>query len=186
MIDTSLNKKYTAKEGGNLDFSPIPDGIYRARVKEITPWEAKTQTIKVIQRDENGKALVNEKGDKVTESVPNCTFYNCNVKMEIVGGMYDGRVVFHNLTTHPNMPFSIPNFLYGIGLQEVAASEIQEKCKGLLCDIDVYTDSYDKKVQNKDTGLEEVQKKYINRVKSFKKVPTENPNADIDTEDMGF
>ena len=186
MVDTSLNKKYTAKEGGSLDFSPIPDGIYKARVKEVTPWEAKTQNIKVIQRDENGKALLDDKGDKVTEVVPNCTFYNCNVKMEIIGGAYDGRMVFHNLSTHPNMPFNIPNFLYGIGLQEIAASEIQEKTKGLICDIDVYTDSYDKTIQNKDTGLDETQKKYINRIKSFKKVENQNPNAEIETEDMGF
>ena len=61
MVDTSLNKRYTAKEGGALDFSPIPDGIYKARVKEVTPWTAKTQNIKVIQKDENGKALVDEK-----------------------------------------------------------------------------------------------------------------------------
>lgn len=186
MVDTSLNKRYTAKEGGNLDFSPIPDGTYRARVKEVTPWTAKTQNIKVIQRDENGKALLDDKGEQIRELVPNCTFYNCSVKMEIIGGAYDGRLVFHNLSTHPNMPFNIPNFLYGIGLQEIAASEIQEKCKGLVCDIDVYTESYEKTVQNKDTGLDEIVSKPINKVKTFKKVIDENPNTDIETEDMGF
>lgn len=185
MVDTSLNKKYVAKEGGNLDFSPIPDGIYRARVKEVTPWTAKTQSIKVIQRDENGKALQDEKGEQLRELVPNCTFYNCNVKMEIIGGAYDGRLVFHNLSTHPNMPFNIPNFLYGIGLQEISASEIQEKCKGLICDIDVFTDTYEKTVQDKETGLDKVETKYINKVKSFKQIPAENPNNE-ETEDMGF
>lgn len=186
MVDTSLNKKYTAKEGGNLDFSPIPDGVYRARVKEVTPWTAKTQTIKVYQKDENGKVLTDEKGNRVTETVPNCTFYNCTVKMEIIGGAYDGRIVFHNLTTHPNMDFNIPNFLYGIGLQEIAASEIQEKAKGLVCDIDVITNSYEKTVQDKDTGLDKVETKYINHVKSFKKVIDQNPNNEITTEDFGF
>lgn len=186
MVDTSLDRKYTAKEGGNVDFSPIPDGTYRARVKEVTPWTAKTQNIKVIQRDENGKALLDDKGEQVREMVSNCTFYNCNVKMEIIGGTYDGRLVFHNLSTHPNMPFNIPNFLYGIGLQEIAASEIQEKCKGLVCDIDVYTESYDKTVQNKDTGLDETVSKLINKVRAFKQIPNENPNTEIETEDMGF
>ena len=57
MVDTSLNKKYTAQEGGAMDFSPIPDGVYRARVKEVTPWTAKTQTIKVYQKGEDGKVL---------------------------------------------------------------------------------------------------------------------------------
>ena len=186
MVDTSLNKKYTAQEGGNMDFSPIPDGVYRARVKEVTPWTAKTQTIKVYQKGEDGKVLTDEKGNKVTETVPNCTFYNCTVKMEIIGGSYDGRIVFHNLTTHPNMDFNIPNFLYGIGLQEIAASEIQEKCKGLVCDIDVFTDKYEKTVQDKDTGLDKVEEKFVNKVKSFKQVTAENPNNEEETEDMGF
>lgn len=186
MVDTSLNKRYTASEGGALDFSPVPDGIYKARVKEVTPWTEKTKNIKVIQKDENGKALVDEKGNKVTELVPNCKFYTCSVKMEIIGGEYDGRIAFYNLTTHPNMDFNIPNFLYGIGLQEIAASEIQEKCVGLVCEIDVYTDKYEKTIQNKDTGLYETEEKSVNKVKSFKQIPAENPNTEIETEDMGF
>lgn len=182
MIDTSLNKKYTARESSNVDFSPLPDGKYTARVKEVTPWEAVTKNIKVILRDEEGRAIKDEKGDNVTEMHNNCTFYNCNVKMEIVGGEYEGRLVFHNLSTHPNMPFQIPAFLYGIGLAEVAASEIQEKARGKMCEIEVYTDSYDKTIQNKETGLDEVQKKYVNRVKNFKQLPTAND----ENEDLGI
>ena len=184
MVDTSLNKRYVAKEGVNIDYSPIPDGEYTARVKEVGKWEPATKTIKVIQRDENGRAIKDEKGNNVTETVQNCTFYNCNVKMEIVGGAYDGRIVFHNLSTHPNMPFAIPAFLYGIGLQELAAADIQEKTVGKLCLVDVYTDSYEKKVQNKDTGLDDVETKYINRIKNFKQLPSEQPNNDVD--DLGI
>lgn len=185
MVDTSLNKRYEAKEGATMDFGPIPDGEYTARVKEVTPWKSETKNIKVISRDENGKALVNEKGEKITELVNNCTFYNCNVKMEIVGGAYDGRIIFHNLTTHPNMPFQIPAFLYGLGMESLFASEIQEKTKGKMCLIDVTTESYDKKVQNKDTGLEELQQKLVNRVKNFKKLPESLPN-NYDMEDLGI
>lgn len=184
MVDTSLNKRYVAKEGVNIDYSPIPDGEYTARVKEVGKWEPVTKTIKVIQRDEDGRAIKDEKGNNVTETIQNCTFYNCNVKMEIVGGAYDGRIVFHNLSTHPNMPFAIPAFLYGIGLQELAAADIQEKTVGRLCLVDVYTDSYEKKVQNKDTGLDDVETKYINRIKNFKQLPSEQPNNDAD--DLGI
>ena len=189
MVDTSLNKKYTAKEGGNIDFSPIPDGVYLARVKEVTPWTAKTQNIKVTKRDEDGKAILDDNGEPVKELVPNCTFYNCNVKMEIIGGAYDGRLVFHNLTTHPNAPFNIPNFLYGIGLQEISASEIQEQTKGLECNIDVYTDKYEKTVQDKETGLDKIEEKFINRIKSFKRTTNtaaENPTNETEIEDFGF
>lgn len=185
MVDTSLNKRYTARENQVVDYSPIPDGEYTARVKEVSPWTAQTKTIKVIQRDENGRALKDDKDNNITETQENCTFYNCNVKLEIVGGSYDGRIIFHNLSTHPNMPFAIPAYLYGLGLQELAASEIQEKTINRLCLIDVYTDSYDKKTTNKDTGLEETEKKFINRVKTFKQLPDELPNNDID-EDLGI
>lgn len=187
MVDTGLNRKYTAKEGSVQDFSPIPDGIYTARVKEVTDWVAKTQNIKVIQKDEEGKNIVDEKGETVRELVPNCTFYNCNVKFEIVGGAYDGRIIFHNLTTHPNMDFNIPNFLYGIGMNELAASEIQKETIGKICDIDVYTDSYEKTIQDKETGLDKVETKYVNRVKNIKKCPATNPNTETDSElDLGI
>ena len=186
MVDTSLNKRYTAREGVAVDFSPIPDGTYKARVKEVTPWKSETKNIKVILRGEDGKALVNEKGDKLTELHNNCTFYNANVKMEIIGGEYDGRLVFHNLSTHPNMPFNIPAYLYGIGMNELSASEIQEKTKDKICLIEVITESYDKKVQNKDTGLEETEKKYVNKVKNFKQLPAEEPNNDLTNMDLGI
>src|SRR5574344_2017996 len=108
MLDTSLNRKYEPKERFQLDFSPIPKGEYTVRVKEISPWKEEVKNIKVIQVDENGKALLNEKGEKITTLENNCKFYNCNVKFEVVGGEYDGRLVFHQLTTHPNMSFNIP------------------------------------------------------------------------------
>lgn len=185
MVDTSLNRKYTAKQDIAGDFKIIPDGTYTVRVKEVEDWVAKTQNIKVIQRDENGKALQDEKGEKITELVNDCTFYNCNVKFEIVGGEFDGRIVFHNLTTHPNMPFSIPAFLYGIGMNELSASEIQEKTKGKMCLADVYTDSYDKQVENKETGLTETVKKEVNKLKNFKQISAENSNDEI-TDDLGI
>lgn len=185
MVDTSLNKKYTARKGVDIDYSPIPDGEYTVRVKEVSPWKSETKNIKVIQRDENGKALKDEKNVNITELQNNCTFYNCNAKLEIVGGEYDGRLIFHNLSTHPNMPFQIPAFLYGLGVSELSASEIQEKTKGLMCLANIYTDSYDKKVQNKDTGLDEIKPTYINRVKSFKQLPATKPNNDIE-EDLGI
>ena len=39
MINTSLDRKYVAKEGGQMNFDPIPEGDYRLRVKEINQWK---------------------------------------------------------------------------------------------------------------------------------------------------
>ena len=186
MVDTSLNRSYTAREGAPMEFTLIPDGTYRAKVKEVTPWTPKKQNIKVIQRDETGKALVDEKGDKVTEMVNDCEFYNCTVKMEIVEqGDYTGRIIFHNLSTHPNMPFNIPAFLYGIGMKELMASEIQSKTINKVCLIEVYTDSYTKDVEDKETGMVEKVKKEINRINYFKQLPDlQQPSDEMD--DLGI
>lgn len=185
MVDTSLNRSYTAREAAPMEYTLIPDGDYRAKVKEVTPWTSKKANIKVIQRDEEGKALVDEKGDKVTELVNDCEFYNCTVKMEITEGEHKGRVIFHNLSTHPNMPFNIPAFLYGIGMKELMASEIQSKTINRECLIGVYTDSYTKDVENKDTGMVEQVKKEINRINYFKQIPDlQEPSNEMD--DLGI
>ena len=94
MVNTGLDRKYVAKEGGQTNFDPIPEGDYRLRVKEIDPWKSTIKTIKVNKRDENGNAIKDEKGNNVTETVPNCEFYNCTAKLEIVGGEYNGRIIF--------------------------------------------------------------------------------------------
>ena len=174
MINTSLDRTYTAKEGGQPNYDPIPEGDYRLRVKEVDPWKETIKTIKVIQKDEKGNAIQDANGKNVTETEPNCKFYNCVAKLEVVGGEYDGRIIFHNLTTHPNMDWNIPNFLYALGLKDLMASQIQTSCKGRECMGHVYIDSYDKVTQNKDTGIDETVKRTVNRIKSFK--PLENPN----------
>lgn len=179
MVNTGLDNKYVAKEGGQTNFEPIPDGEYTLKVKEIDPWKKSTKTIKVIQRDENGNAIKDEKGNNVTETINNCEFYNCNVKFEVVGGEYNGRVIFHNLTTHPNMNWAIPNFLYALNLKELTASQIQSTCVNKECLGTVYTDSYEKTVQNRETGIDEIVTRKVNRIKSLKPLNKETESTEI-------
>lgn len=176
MINTSLDRKYTAKEGGQPNYDPIPEGDYRLKVKDIDPWKEVTKTVKVIKRDENGQVIQDEKGNNVTETIENCKFYNCTAKMEVVGGEHNGRLIFHNLTTHPNMDWNIPNFLWALGLKDVQASQIQTECKGRECMAHVFIDTYEKTKQNRETGIDEVEVKEINRIKSFK--PLETPDTE--------
>lgn len=168
MINTSLDAKRTARAGGQLNYDPIPEGDYKLRVKEIEPWKLSKKDIKVIMRDENGNALKDEKGNNLTELVKDCEFYNCNVKFEVVDGEFAGKLIFHNLTTHPNMSWSIDNFLYAVGIEELSASQIQGVCVGRECDATVYIDTYEKTVQNKETGLDEVKIREVNRIKSLR------------------
>lgn len=174
MVDTSLKKNYKAK--AVTSFEPIPEGYYLARVKEITEWKSETKDIMVIQKDENGEKILDERGKEIREKIANCKFYNCIAKLEIMDGEHTGRIIFHNLTTHPNMDFSIPNYLYGIGEESLAPSDIQETV-GKVCQINVIIDTYMKTVQNKDTGIDEQIPRTVNRIKSFKPILD---NEDID------
>ena len=184
MINTGLDAKRTARAGGQLNYDPIPDGDYRLKVKEIEPWKKSTKDIKVILRDENGNALKDEKGNNLTELVKNCEFYNCNVKFVVVGGEFDGRMIFHNLTTHPNMSWSIDNFLYAVGIEELSASQIQSVCVGRECDGTIYTDTYEKSVQNKETGIDEKQLKEVNRIKSLRPLKNEETSVELNLTDI--
>ena len=180
MID--LNKPIRAREDKGLDFSPAPKGDYVLRVLEVSPWKAsKPLDIKVIQRDEKGKALKDEKGNNITKLETGVTIYNSNVSFEIVGGEHEGKRVFYNLTTHPNIPFSIPSFLYGLDITSMAASEIPEKCKGRLCFASVDIETYNKTIQNKETGLDEIQSREINKVKNFKQLPFDLTEKNVPT-----
>lgn len=180
MINTSLDRTYTAKEGGQLNYDPIPEGDYLLKVKDVEPWKAVKKNIKVIKKDENGNVLEDEKGNKITEMANDCTFWNCNVKFEVVDGPYAGRLIFHNLTTHPNMDWSIPNFLWALGVKDLQASQIPSVCKNMQCNAHVFIDTYDKKTQNKETGIDEITVKEVNRIKSFK--PLENSNTETSSQ----
>lgn len=184
MVNTGLDVKRTARAGGQINYDPIPDGDYRLKVKEIDPWKKTTKTVQVIQKDENGYAMKDENGKNITETVTNCEFYNCNVKFEVVGGEHNGRIIFHNLTTHPNMDWSIDNFLYALGFEELSASQIQSVCVGRMCDATIYKDTYTKKVQNKDTGIDEDVLKEINRVKSLRPLKTEETSVATNLTDL--
>lgn len=190
MID--LNKTYVAKEDKGLDFTPAPEGEYHLRVLEISPWKAgNPQSIAVIQRDDKGKALKDEKGKNVTIREEGIVVYNSSVQLEIVGGEHEGKRVFHNLTTHPNAPFSIPSFLFGVGIESISASEIPQKAKGKLCYAKVTIESYDKVIQNKETGLEEVQTRKVNKIGHFKKAPqsdtlTSHNQTNNNSSDLGI
>ena len=107
MVNTSLDRKYSASQRGSFNYEPLPDGDYKVKVVEIEPWKESVKTIQVIKREENGQPIKDEKGKNVTETVNNCVFYNCRVKFEVVEGEYKGRFIFHNLTTHPNMDWRV-------------------------------------------------------------------------------
>ena len=82
------------------------------------------------------------------------------------------------------MSWSIDNFLYAIGIEELSASQIQSVCVGHECEATIEIDTYEKKVQNKETGIDEIQLKEINRIKSLRPLKNNEPNINISLTDI--
>lgn len=171
MIDTSLNRNFKAEKGSEGEYNALPEGVYTLIVKEVKPWVEQKKTVKVIQRDANGEVILDDKGEKLRETIPDCVFYTAQVLLEVHDGEYAKRRIYHGLTTHPNMQFIIPNFLHGIGIADCKASEIQSKVVGRLCMANVFIESYIKKTIDKDTGLETSEERLVNKIKSFRTPP---------------
>lgn len=144
----NLDEVVVAEEQKNTDFSElIPNGNYTVVIMEIGDWKS---TVK--------KSLtLKPSGEKVTD----VTIYNANVKMKIISGDYEGRWLFDNVTTHPNIPWSVPGFVHALGAEKIKLSELKT-LEGRSCKVSVKKASYTR--TNKETGLdEEVEKNEVTR-----------------------
>ena len=165
MID--LNTVVSAVKQEEVSYDVIPEGKYLVEVVQIDDWEKKSKKNALItRRDERGFAIKDEKGKVVKDKVDNLEWYQCNVRFKIIEGEFANRIVFSNLTTHPDALFMTQGFLYAVGLSELPLGQIQETCLGRKLIIDVYHSEYTKKEVDKTTGIE-VEKTYTNaRVKT--------------------
>lgn len=153
MIKT-LDDVVIAEESKVVDFSvPVPAGLYTLKLLSVGGWEP--NVVKSIVLKSTGETLTN------------VTVYNCNLKFEIVGGEHAGRFIFDRLTTHPNIPWSISGFLHGAGVSALKPSEIKS-LEGIIIDAYIKIAKYDKKVVDKESGLEFVEEKLKNEVTRYK------------------
>lgn len=161
-----LDKKFKAKE--QTVFEELPEGIYTFVVDSIKPWEKKTiKNAKLTVRDENGYPLKDDKNKIIKETVDSLEFYVCNVTLKVLDGKYAGRLVWADLTTHPDAAFITEGFLYAVGEAELMASEIPTKCVGKVLKAETYHNKYEKKITDKDTGLETTETRINTKVKRF-------------------
>lgn len=155
MID--FTKKFTASE--SKPFELIPDKTKLiGYVSKVEDWTTKMVTVK---NRETG------------ETTPNVEIANCNVHItiqDLENHVYDGRVLRYNLTTHPNMGWNIPNFLNAVGIQECSLAELSNLIMGRPVKITVGIDSYNKKVVDKNTGIETLEPRQFNNVKYVNKL----------------
>jgi len=180
----NLDSKVKGKEPQNTgDFEPIPKDRYPFKVKEVKPWKAKTQNINVIVKDKNGYAKKDDKGNVIRELKKDVTYYNADIVLEVRDGEYKGRLVFGNITTHPNAEFITENFVYAIGLDEVELGKLPNLAQGktLDADISINEDAY-KYEENKVTGQKDKVISPKNEIDKFYRTELEVEETE-DTED---
>lgn len=166
MID--LNVKFKPEKSESVDFSiPVPEGTYACKVLEVKPWVSKVMA-KIVNK-------------KTGETLTNVTVYNATVILEIVEGAHKGRRLFYNLTTHPNMPWIIPNFLFAANLGECTLMELQSKSVGRMLNANVKIEEREITREDKETGIPVTKKELVNSVKSVRELE-ELPVSTLDNE----
>ncbi len=173
-----LDQEVVAIEASpTTDFGVVPKGAYKLRLLEVSEWKPTTlRTVRVITYDDSFRKVKDASGNDVVTMVDNLTIYNANLKFEIAEGEFKGRWIFHRLGTHPNVPWEIPNFLNALGVPSIKLSKL-DTLVGEICLANVDIDTYDKKVLDKETGIENIIPTERNVVKRFKALDL--PDLDI-------
>lgn len=164
MID--FGKKVQGKEQKSYDDLPV--GRYTVKVKEIGDWEIKSvKNANIIVRDEDGEMEKDEKGIVKKEIVPILEYATSKVKLEVVEGEHTGRLIFTNLSTHPDALFVMEGFLFAIDKSEVALGDVKKECEGEMLDVELNYRTYEKPTTDQATGLTNVESKKVQDVKKF-------------------
>lgn len=149
-----LNSEVTVTSAPNR-FEQIPAGRYECVVSKVGEWEAKDfANVAVNLRDDSGKILKDDNGDRVTEKM-DFTAYSANVVLDIVDGDFYGRKIFTNVTTHPNVLFLLEGFIYAIKADKgLRLTDLADSAVGKRVAVDVYHRTYEKRVVDPDTAKE--------------------------------
>lgn len=164
MID--FGKKVQGKEQKSYDDLPV--GRYTVSVKEIGDWEIKSiKNANIIVRDEDGSMAKDEKGKVKKEIVPLLEYATSKVKLEVVDGEHAGRLIFTNLSTHPDALFVMEGFLFAIDKSEVSLGDVKKECEGEMLDVELNYRTYEKPITDQATGLTITESKKVQDVKKF-------------------
>lgn len=161
-----LNSKVVGKQ--SKSFEPIPVGVYEAVVETIEPWQPKEfVNAKINKKDESGLVVRDDNG-KIEKVDADFTAYSADLRLKITSGDYEGRLVFANLTTHPDVSFLLDQFIYATVTSCVLA-ELQDKALGKPLKVNVGIKEYPKTYVDPNTAIEKTEMKTKNYVKGFYK-----------------
>lgn len=147
MID--LNTPIQAEERKPMNYDPLPEGEYVVELTEFDDWEIK-----------DGKDK--KTGQKLQYAVS-------AIKVTVLTGEYEGRILWDWLTHHPNMPWNTPNFLDAFGGENLPLSRFKELVGNAAVAHVTIDKNATKKVTDPDTGEESEEVSPRNNVKYYSK-----------------
>lgn len=177
-----LNDEVTAVKGVEKSgFPPLPKGNYVVKLKSVGDWKTKHfDRLEANVYDDKYQQVKDANGKPVTELLKDFDIYNTQLCFTVVSPEeYAGRLLFTNITTHPNMPWIVPNFLHAMGVPKLRLSALPTLVGGVCS---VYVIVKVDKVPSKDEDGLDVETEYIkNEIKGFKAVEvTEDEAMDMD------
>lgn len=156
----NFNTVYKAEAQPNREYTIIPKGTYRAKITKVDDW-------KVVKSKKDIKVKATEEVLPIGTEIATLNYY-VEICEEINKG-YNGRQIRGSITTHPNMPWSIPAFLDGIDVKECSLNDIKNLALNKVVNAYIITEDSTRTVINPETGLEEQATKVYNKVASIRK-----------------
>jgi hypothetical protein len=181
MIRT-LDDEVVAVESKNSggDFPPVPKGNYTVRLKEVKPWKTKHHdTLVVNVYNPSYEKMKGEDGKDLTETLRDVDIFSTTAVLEIVLPVeYKGRLLFGNITTHPNKPWVVPNFIHSLGFPKYKLSALNDLA-GTFMNVYVTLRKGDPEITVDSDGIESSRDVIRNEVASYKVSDYEEP-MDLD------
>lgn len=168
MID--LMKTTVKAQAYKSPYELLPKGDYEAVVKSVDEWRPKVNaSLKVFEFDNSGRKVVGPDGKDVFTMEQDVTTYSARVAFEITDGEHRGAVLYYYLNLHPNQPWGLPAFLDACNVGDTNPKEVQTKCKNAYVTLKVDTEISNRTVVDPTTGLETLEARERNVVKSVRK-----------------
>lgn len=114
-----LNSTVAGVESVEVKRPKVVDGDYDIILVGFDDWKKKTvPSINVIQFDDKMQAIKGADGKNLTETMKNVDIYSAKATFKINGGDFDGVQITEYVTTHPNAPYTLRNFIASFKLDD--------------------------------------------------------------------
>lgn len=163
MIRTLDSEIRAVKGVDNL--TVLPKGKYTISLVTVGDWEEKVlKNLRELEFDDKFQKVKDGSGNDLFTMHETYPLFVAKCKFEVTEGPHKGRFIWHDVTTHPNVPWAIPTLLNALGVENMALNKLDTKV-GRVCTALVGVKSYDKTVVD-DDGFEttvQIPKNFIDR-----------------------